>query len=410
MFQRSVIPVQPMAVLRALGARSGWLVAAPDVVRVGFGNCVCRIELAEGLSDVSTAIAELSALEVEGAPGPRGSGPLAFASLDFRRDAPGILEVPEYLITQDASGSWLTSATGGDWTRYLHDIDLPDQELQVVDEMKYRPTGEEYAHAVAVAVEILRRKEIAKVVLARSVSGRVAATVDPAAVAQRLRLREPACTVYSLPTRDGRRFVGASPELLVRRNGTSAQCHPLAGTIAIPAHVDPEDYHAWLLGSSKNLHEHALLVDDVVSTLANFYDEVQADSTPAIVTLRTVAHLGTWINAASKASAVAPHGLELLAVLHPTAAVGGIPRREAYHLIQRLEGISRGHYAGPVGWVDSLGDADWWIGIRGVLLRGSQFEAWAGAGIVLESDPIAEREETRDKLASIMSSVIVDRV
>ena len=82
----------------------------------------------------------------------------------------------------------------------------------------------------------------------------------------------------------------------------------------------------------------------------------------------------------------------------------------AYELIRRLEQHDRGHFAGPVGWIDANGDGEWWIGIRGVMVNGREFESWAGAGIVSESDPIAEREETKDKLASVLSSVLVDRV
>jgi menaquinone-specific isochorismate synthase len=89
--------------------------------------------------------------------------------------------------------------------------------------------------------------------------------------------------------------------------------------------------------------------------------------------------------------------------------VGGIPRDVAYALIQTLEQKDRGHYAGPVGWIDSRGDGDWWVGIRGVLVEGDTFEAWAGAGIVSESDPTAEREETKIKLESVLSSLVADR-
>ena len=98
-----------------------------------------------------------------------------------------------------------------------------------------------------------------------------------------------------MPTADGRRFVGASPELLARREGTSIECHPLAGTISLPPNVAPDDYQNWLLGSTKNLHEHAVLVDDVVTTLSDHYDDITADAEPSIVSLRTVAHLGTWV-------------------------------------------------------------------------------------------------------------------
>ena len=128
------------------------------------------------------------------------------------------------------------------------------------------------------------------------------------------------------------------------------------------------------------------------------------------MTLRTVAHLGTWIRGHEADPSLAPDALTLLDLLHPTAAVGGLPRVEAYELLQRLEPFDRGHYAGPVGWIDQNGDGEFWIGIRGVLVEGANFEAWAGAGIVSESDPIAEREETRDKLASVMSSVLIDRI
>ncbi len=396
--------------LKTLGARHGWLLSAPDSLRVGFGRCLARIELPHGVLDTTPALTALSSFASPD-PHPTPLSVTAFASLPFDRSAPGVLEIPEYVVLVDHSGCWLVSESEDEeWRRHVEQVDDADQDIQVANELVYRPSGESYAHAVAVAVERLRRKEVSKVVLARSVHGVTSAPIDPASVARRLRAREPACTIYSLPLPDGRRFVGASPELLVRRDGLRATCHPLAGTIALPPHVDPQDYHAWLLGSSKNLHEHALLADEVVTTLAEHYDSVEADPNPSIVTLRTVAHLGTWIHATSDTIESAPHGLELLTWLHPTAAVGGLPRAEAYEMIRELESLDRGHYAGPVGWVDARGNAEWWIGIRGVMLEGSHFEAWAGAGIVPESDPTSEREETRDKLASVLSSVVVDRV
>ena len=136
----------------------------------------------------------------------------------------------------------------------------------------------------------------------------------------------------------------------------------------------------------------------------------RADAEPSIVALRTVAHLGTRVSARSADAKGAPDALDVLRLLHPTAAVGGMPRESAYEVITRLEQHDRGLYAGPVGWMDANGDGEWWIGLRGVLLEGRSFEAWAGAGIVSESDPIAEREETKDKLAVVLSSVLVERV
>lgn len=411
-FVRTEIERLPLDTIRSLAARDGWLLENSDVIRVGFGGSASTITLNGGLEQSSGVVGELRTHELIGDEGPAGTGIVAFSPLPFDRSAPAQLDVAKFAITQfRGGGAWLTSLEGArGWRELLDTAETPLQETQNVRSITYQPTPDEYAHNVALAVEILRRKEIDKVVLARAVLGSVLEPLDPAAIAQRLRQREPICTVYSMPISDGWRFLGASPELLARRQGATVQCHPLAGTIALPANAAPDDYQNWLLGSTKNLHEHAVLVDDIVNILADSYDDIAADSSPSIVALRTVAHLGTWIKGTANDAEVAPDALGVLRLLHPTAAVGGIPRTSAYELIGRLEQHDRGHYAGPIGWIDANGDGEWWVGIRGLMVRGAQFEAWAGAGIVSESDPIAEREETKDKLASVLSSVLVDRV
>jgi isochorismate synthase len=409
-FQRTSIETLDRDSLRTLGARSGWLIETPDVIRVGCGRVVDRIELAGGLGATTSAKDRLSRHELDGADGPPGTGVVAFAALPFDRNATGTLSVPEFVVTQLANGeAWLTTSSSPEAWRALFDgVIAPTQATQRPSTVVFQPAPEVYARHVAHAVEILRRKEIDKVVLARAVLGTVPEPFDAAAIAQRLRLREPICTLYSLPTDDGRRFVGASPELLVRRSADSIQCHPLAGTITLPENVSPGDYETWLLGSTKNLHEHALVVDEIVSNLSNVYDDITVDAQPSIVALRTVAHLGTRLTARWTGDQPAPDALDVLRMLHPTAAVGGMPREGAYELLCRLEEHDRGNFAGPLGWMDAEGDGEWWIGLRGVLLQGREFEAWAGAGIISESDPFAEREETRDKLAVVLSTVLVD--
>jgi menaquinone-specific isochorismate synthase len=410
-FQRQRIVTQSREVLRTVGARDGWLIETADVIRVGFGAAVDHVVLDHGL-DAPDVRSSLSGHELSGVDGPSGSGVVAFGALPFDRSAPSQLDVPEYCLTQKRDGeAWLTSAEGAHgWTELLEHTSSPEQEPQSLRSLSLQPTPDEYAHNVALAVEILRSKEIDKVVLARSVRGTVPEAIDAAAVAQRLHHREPLCTIYSIPTSDERRFVGATPELIARRTGRTLRCHPLAGTIALPPNVAPEDYLTWLLGSTKNLHEHSVPVTEIVSALESVYNDVQADASPSIVALRTLAHLGTWIEATCRDESDAPDALEVLRLLHPTSAVCGVPRQSAYELIRRLEQIDRGYYAGPLGWIDANGDGEWWIGFRGVLVQGAQFEAWAGAGIVSESDPIAEREETKAKLASFLSSVLVDTV
>jgi menaquinone-specific isochorismate synthase len=411
-FHRRKIAAQSLEALRAVGARDGWLIETADVIRVGFGAAVDHVVLAGGLDTPPEGSSSLTRHTLTGDDGPPGSGVVAFGVLPFDRSTPGQLDVPEYCLTQTDDGeAWLTTLDGSDsWAEVLEHAKPPVQETQSLRSLTLQPTPDEYAHNVALAVEILRSKEIDKVVLARSVRGTVPEPIDAAAVAQRLHTREPLCTIFSIPTNDQRRFVGATPELIARRRGATLRSHPLAGTIALPANVDPEDYLVWLLGSTKNLHEHNVPVNEIVTALEGVYDDVRADAGPSIVALRTLAHLGTWIEASCRDEADAPDALEVLRLLHPTSAVGGVPRRSAYELIRRLEQIDRGYYAGPLGWIDANGDGEWWIGFRGVLVKGVEFEAWAGAGIVSESDPIAEREETKAKLASFLSSVLVDAV
>ncbi len=411
-FVRQRIERQRPETLRALGARDGWLLETPEIIRVGFGECVDRLHLEQGLDGPFEVRAALNRHTLEGVEGPPGSGITAFGALPFNRCAPAQLDVAQFCLTQSRAGdAWLASADGAEhWRELLDAVIAPEQETQALRSLSLQPTPDQYANNVALAVEILRTKEIDKVVLARSIIGSVSDPIDAAAVVHRLHVREPICTIYSMPTSDARRYVGATPELTARRIGSTVQSHPLAGTIALPQNTAPDNYQNWLLGSAKNLHEHNVPVNEIVTALATLYDDVRADPTPSIVTLRTLAHLGTWIEASCRDEDRAPDALEVLRLLHPTSAVGGLPRAGAYDLIQQLEKIDRGYYAGPLGWVDSFGDGEWWIGFRGVVLNGTSFEAWAGAGIVSESDPTAEREETRAKLASVLSSVLVDAI
>ena len=403
--------VAPFALerVRTLAAREGWLVESPEALRAGFGRRLLAVTLDAGLAATAGTPGALRSIQLAGDDGPSGSGVVAFATLPFDRTLPGQLDVPEYVLTQTAEGrAFLTSPeTSPDPRALVEAVALPTQGLQAPLDLELRPTPEGYARLVASAVEELRTKELDKVVLARSVRGVVASAIDPGALVARLRLREAVSTIYSLPTPERRRFVGASPELLARRRGAEVRCHPLAGTIALPSDGAAEGYGEWLLHSAKNLHEHAVVVDEIVARLAEVSDDVEADATPSIVALGSVAHLGSWIVAHGDP---APDALDVARLLHPTAAVGGRPREGALATLARLERHDRGHFAGPLGWVDHAGDGEWWLGLRGVVLDGAQFEAWAGAGIVAESDPIAEREETANKLAVVLSALLSESV
>ena len=181
-FVRERIEPVPVDQLRTIGARSGWLVETTDIIRSGFGDAVDGVDLSSGLGSPTDAVARLRRHELTGSAGPSGTGVVAFGALPFDRAASGLLEIPRYVITQTRSGlTWLTSLEGSPpYVDLMIRETPPIQETQSLRSLTFLPTPEEYAHNVALAVEILRRKEIDKVVLARAVLGSVPEPLDAA--------------------------------------------------------------------------------------------------------------------------------------------------------------------------------------------------------------------------------------
>jgi isochorismate synthase EntC len=176
--------------------------------------------------------------------------------------------------------------------------------------------------------------------------------------------------------------------------------HPLAGTVALGGRdVDPTTLHS----SAKDLEEHQLVVEDIAARLAPLVATITVPTTPSLVALRDVAHLGTSIVATTEDGG--PSALSLLRAIHPTPAIGGVERDAAIATIARLETHDRGLFGGAVGWGTSDGDGEWLLAIRGALVHGARIEVAAGAGIVPASNPAAEAEETRVKLASILEAL-----
>jgi len=377
-------------------ASSGWLIHTPTEMRCGFGGALRQVEV-PGLEQMAN--------ESEIFQGISCDDPAlltAFASVPFSRQKAFVVSIPRIVVVQRSSGeAFVIAEEGVDVASDLNSSQSPSISPRA-HRMAFEPSPDSYATAVAEAVEHLRRGELAKVVLARSCRGEFSHEVSGSAIANRLHDLEPSCTIYSLPTSAGKRFVGASPELLVSVEESEILCHPLAGTIANEGTSDTSTYATWLLGSSKNRAEHRFVVDDIVERLSEVASDISADAEPSIVTLRSVTHLGSHIRARRNETATS---ISALSALHPTPAVGGLPRKEAVELIEKLEPIDRGFYAGAVGWCNAAGDGSWWVGIRGIAFHDRNFEVWAGAGIVSDSDPIAEREETRNKLDSVLHAI-----
>ena len=375
--------------------QDGWLVQDGSSLRCGFGKPLATRRF-DALGELPVAMDIFQGLEM-----PDTSLLTAFATIPFDRTTEFDVVVPRFqVITDDNDAYWFLAPADETWDD-ANEQPRPSLLPKQVSFL-YSPSPDRYAASVAEAVERLREGILQKVVLARSCQGELSADINTSAIATRLHYLEPTCTIYAMPTTDGRRFTGASPELLVSKFGRTVRCHPLAGTISIEGMTDTTAYTKWLHGSPKNRFEHRIVVDEIVTHLSELCESVNADSEPSIVPLRSVAHLGTEISGVARSDVTI---LDLVSNLHPTPAVGGLPREMAEELIEELEPFRRGAYAGAVGWVNSAGDGAWWVAIRGILTKGPHFEVWAGAGIVMDSDPIAEREETKYKMDSVLHAI-----
>jgi menaquinone-specific isochorismate synthase len=345
----------------------------------------------------------LSAMTVRDDVGMPGSGPVAIASLVFDPAESGsVVVVPKVVLGRRDGRSWLTLVTppGAVEVPRLRRRPTAAAEPANARLTAKLPPEPQWRAAVADAVDRMQAGALDKVVLARAVDVEADSVVDPRVLAARLVERFPSCFTYIC---DG--LVGASPELLVRRLGRHAESLVLAGTIRRGSSADEDsELEQAFVESLKDAHEHRLALESVRDVLAAIATEVETDPRPHLLRLANLTHLATRVQAWLPAPA--PSALALATALHPTAAVGGTPRRPALELIRSLEAAPRGRYAGPVGWVDASGDGEFAIALRCAQLDGRSARLWAGAGIVAESDPDAEVAETTVKLDAVLSALL----
>lgn len=277
------------------------------------------------------------------------------------------------------------------------------------------PTPDGHRDRVATAVRALNDPAtgLHKVVLARALRLLGDGPIDVAGVIARLAEDAHASTYFAdlSPAggeHTGTALVGASPELLVARRGDVVTCRPFAGSA--PRAADPDSDRAngaALAASAKNLHEHQLVVDEMRTALEPLCTDVVIAPQPELSSTATVWHLSTPISGRVRESSTT--ALDLAVALHPTPAVGGVPKRAATELIAALEGGDRGFYAGAIGWCDAAGDGTWVVSIRCAVLAADRRSAVAraGGGIVAESDPDDEVAETTTKFRAILNALEV---
>ena len=373
---------------------------------VGTGEAV-RLETGRGNDRFTRAAAGLARLAdevtVEDAVDRRGSGLVAMTSFTFDDGAASSsVVVPEVAVWRADGQTWWTRVAPRDRLDALRPVaSLADPDAPPPDRVRYAGSSIPDVHwldAVARAIARIRDGELDKVVLARDHAVWSKQPFEARVLAARLNRRFPECWTFLA---DG--LVGATPELLVRRDGTHVEAMPLAGSARRGAD-DDEDARigTGLLASEKDRWEHALAVRSVVDTLTPRCTELDADASPFLLRLDNVQHLATRVVGRLTSSDTA---LELAGALHPTAAVGGIPTDRAVAAIRELERMDRGRYSGPVGWVDAAGDGEFGIALRCAELSGARARLFAGAGIVAGSLPEDELEETRLKLRAMESAL-----
>ncbi|HEX8067266.1 MAG TPA: isochorismate synthase [Thermoleophilaceae bacterium] len=380
--------------------------------------------------DAARAAADLLGEHREAGPDPdlpSPAGPVLVGGFGFWPDAgrssvwssfpPALLTLPELSLTRAGGSAHLTvnaaiaDAAGAEAARarvHARLAALADwRPLPLLDPHvvgsgstieSVRPP-QEFERSVERACERMRATPLRKVVLAREVVVRAPRAHDPAAVFGALRDHYRSCYCFCVGTPEAA-FVGASPELLVRRRGAGVWTVALASSTRRSA--DPSvDRHLGeqLLSDPKTRTEHEIVVERIVAKLRRMSVWVQRAETPEVVKVENIQHLGTAIHAQLREPASA---VELAGELHPTPAVGGEPWDLAAPAIRELEDLDRGWYAAPVGWMDATDDGELCVGIRSALLRDRTAHLFVGNGIVPGSDPRAELAETEVKLQALL--------
>lgn len=421
--------LQPAADRSIVGIGRAWAVEAGGPDRFSVATAAWRAVLAGAIG--SGALTELPE-----------SGPVLLGGLGFTGRIPAAddpwapfgpasLVLPSFAVVRSGAQAYLTVAAGPDqidgldpgslereWNALVHRAGerrdtamdgapgassepgaLEPGALCVIDE---RPDRAEWERTVGLFAGAVGRGRIDKVVLARRVVLRAGADLDIVAALRHLARTASESTTFAF-VRDGTTFLGATPERLVRTVGRSFETVAIAGSAARGQDpVEDARFAAALLASEKDREEHGVVVDMLRTSLTPIVEALHVADTPAILPLRHLQHLVTPVSGRLRDEA----GLLALAQrLHPTPAVGGAPRDVALALIAEHEGFDRGWYAGPIGWLGADGDGELMVALRCGLITGTQATLFAGCGIVADSDPTREWEESRLKLRTMTDAL-----
>lgn len=328
-----------------------------------------------------------------------GTGPVLFTSFSFDRNEESVLVIPKVIVGQKGSQSWIT------WIGDEPQPVLPEFPAQYSQGAFTFGGGSisttAWKERVAEAIKRVDSSQVDKVVLARDLVATSTQAIQTIPILKKLAAEYPATWTFAV---DG--LVGATPELLLRLSRGMVTSRVLAGTIPKTGN-DEKDLAlaASLARSSKDLEEHEYAVRSVAEALEPFCSSTNVPESPFVLHLANVMHLATDVTGALIESKQRVDAFSLLQSLHPSAAVCGTPRNIAFDIITEVEGMNRGRYAGPVGWIDASGDGELGIALRSGQITDRKIRIFAGCGIVAGSNPEKELEESSAKMIAMRSAL-----
>lgn len=409
--------VTPLEVYRGAepteGVRAFWAQRDGEITLVGLGVVWgVRVSGMERFRQARDWYREVvDCVEVEG-PGVAGTGPLAMGGFRFDIDAEtspewqrfgdGMMFLPRVCYSWTPEGNWITKneILPANGESHHSDIGSDPQGDGAVDLRLGERVG--WVDSVTGALGAVRRGEVEKVVMARRLGVRRRGGVDVAEALERLIDSEAKCSVFAVGV-GAETFMGATPEPLVSLSGGRVECICHAGSAARGS--TPEEDRALgdaLLGDGKEQREHSFAARSVERALNGLCEELTWDSSPRLSKLKNVQHLSTTFRGTNQQGRDI---LEFVEALHPTPAVAGVPTERAVKLIRELEGMDRGWYSGPVGWMDHEGRGEFAIAIRSGLVTEGRAYLYGGAGIVEGSEVEKEYAETEMKMRGLRNAL-----
>jgi menaquinone-specific isochorismate synthase len=328
-----------------------------------------------------------------------GTGPVLFASFSFSPNDESVLIIPKVIVGKKGEKSWIT------WFGSSPQPELDAATPEIIhNSITWDVLGNadiEWKARVSTAVNRIQSGALDKVVLARDFTGQSLSAIDPRPILKKLAAEYPSTWSFAVGG-----LVGATPELLLRLSRKMVTSRVLAGTISKTGDDERDLALAGSLArSSKDLEEHEYAVRSVADALEPFCTSTNVPESPYVLHLANVMHLATDVTGALAEKLSHVDAFTILEQLHPSAAVCGTPREQAAELIAEIEGMSRGRYAGPVGWIDAAGDGELGIALRCGQINGSSIRIFAGCGIVAGSDPAKELAESEAKLVPMRSAL-----